>query len=210
MKSVLGGFLYRLYAVRSRFLRRRIFRAVTWLEGGEAYSGTLRRIFADYHDVRVGPYSYGGCFNAERIGRGSRIGAYCSIASGVWVFNRNHSFDFRSQHPFFFNKAFGYVGEDLVEHNDLEIGNDVYIGCNAIILPRVSVIGDGAVVGAGAIVTKDVEPFAVVAGNPARVIRYRFSPERIAEIVKSKWWEKSIEELQSDFENFTRPVEDTT
>ncbi len=209
MKGILGGLLYRFYAVRSRFVRRCIFRAVTWLEGGEMYSETLRRIFRDYHDVRVGRYSYGGCFNAGKVAAGTKIGAYCSIASGVWVFNRNHPFNFRSQHPFFFNKVFGYVKEDLVKRNELEIGNDVYIGCNAIILPRVSSIGDGAVVGAGAIVTKDVEPFAIVAGNPARVIRYRFSPEKIAEIVKSKWWEKSIEELQSDFERFTRPVEDT-
>jgi acetyltransferase-like isoleucine patch superfamily enzyme len=84
----------------------------------------------------------------------------------------------------------------------LSIGNDVWIGQNAIILPSVARIGDGAVIGAGAVVTKDVEPYSIVVGNPARLLRYRFSQETIVKLQESRWWEKSVGEL--DLNYFTR------
>jgi acetyltransferase-like isoleucine patch superfamily enzyme len=114
-----------------------------------------------------------------------------------------------STHAFFFNPELGYAKpEHDIKRTHLTIGNDVCLYHNAVILPTVSRIGDGAVIGAGAIVTKDVPDFAVVAGNPAKVIRYRFSKEIQLKIKASRWWDKSIEELQKDFEQFTRPVED--
>jgi serine acetyltransferase len=70
------------------------------------------------------------------------------------------------------------------------------------ILPSVSTIGNGAVVGAGSVVAKDVPPFAVVGGNPAKIIKYRFSQDIIDEITKSAWWEKDIEELKKDEQEF--------
>jgi acetyltransferase-like isoleucine patch superfamily enzyme len=162
---------------------------------------------ADYHDIHIGRYSYGACFDPAMIATGTRIGAYCSFASSVCVPAGNHPYRFKSTHPFFFNPHFGYVRRDLTDRTRLTVGNDVWVGYNAIILPSVSHVGDGAVVGAGAVVTKDVPAYAVVAGNPARVIRYRFSEETIAELKKSEWWRKSIEELWRDWDTFTGPFE---
>ena len=83
IRSVLSRLLYRLYAVRQEKLRNLILRVVTKLEKGEMVSRTLRRIFLDYHHVDVGMYSYGGCFDPLRIGAHTKIGRYCSFASGV-------------------------------------------------------------------------------------------------------------------------------
>ena len=74
-------------------------------------------------------------------------------------------------------------------------------------MPSVSTIGDGAVVAAGAVVNKNVPPYAVVCGNPARVVRYRFSEETIRELQYSRWWEKSIEELRPSMKEFQYPLE---
>jgi acetyltransferase-like isoleucine patch superfamily enzyme len=124
------------------------------------------------------------------------IGRYCSIATTVRVENRNHPLTRKSTHAFFFNPELGYCPEDTVAYVPLEIGNDVWMGHYAVVLPHVRRIGDGAVIAAGAVVNKDVPPFAVVVGNPARIVRYRFSPGTIAELLNEKWWEKSLEELR--------------
>lgn len=208
VKKLLTGFLYKLYAVRRQRLRNIILRAVTEVEGGQMWSLTLRRIFADYHKIQVGMYSYGSCFNPQRIGTHTKIGRYCSFASGVLRFNRNHPMEFKSMHPFFFNPVFKYVQQELIPTSELVIGNDVWVGQNAIILPGVKRIGDGAVIGAGAIVTKDVPDFAVVVGNPAKAVKYRFSPETIDKIKSSRWWDKDIEELKEYIEEFQRPVQE--
>jgi acetyltransferase-like isoleucine patch superfamily enzyme len=205
---VLSNLLYKLYAVKKRRLRYIILSLVIKLEGGEMVSQTLRRIFLDYHGIEVGLYSYGGCFNPRHIGAHTKIGRYCSFAAGVCRFNGNHPTTFRSMHPFFYNPSFGYVQNELITRGEIMIGNDVWIGQNAIILPSVSRIGDGAVIGAGAVVTKDVPDFAVVLGNPANVVKYRFSGETIEKIKSLAWWEKDIEELKDDLEEFLRPVEE--
>jgi acetyltransferase-like isoleucine patch superfamily enzyme len=88
------------------------------------------------------------------------------------------------------------------------IGNDVFIGHNAIVTNRVSSIGDGAYIAAGSVVTKDVPPYALVAGNPARIVRYRFSREVIEGLLQECWWERSIDELTSDLRRFQVPLED--
>jgi virginiamycin A acetyltransferase len=195
-----GMLSYQLYAVRRSFIRKGILRVLARVEGGYMRSRTIRRIFRDYHQIEIGMYSYGGCFDAAAIAPFTKIGRYCSVAHGVKIFNGNHPVEFRSTHPFFFNPAFGCVDHDLVPRTRLVVGNDVWIGCNAIILPAVRQIGDGAVIGAGSIVTKDVPDFAVVAGNPATIIKYRFSEEVQQSIKASRWWDKDIEELPiSDF-----------
>jgi virginiamycin A acetyltransferase len=177
------------------------------LDGGKMSSATLRRIFYDYHKIEIGKYSYGGCFDHTRIGEFTRIGRYCSFAEGVCIFNGNHPLEFKSTHPFFYNTAFGYVEEEMIDRNRLVIGNDVWIGRNALILPFVKFIGDGSVIGAGAIVTKNVPDFAVVAGNPATIIKYRFTKETAEEIKDSKWWDKDMELLEGQLTEFLRPLE---
>ena len=179
------------------------------LEGGQFYSLTIRRILASYHNIEIGLYSYGGCFDLANIQPRTRIGRYCSFANGVRISHANHSITFRSAHPFFYNPNCGYVEKELITRGSIEIGNDVWIGWNAIILANVNRIGDGAVIGAGAIVTKDVPDFAVIAGNPAGVIKFRFSEHVQESIRRSKWWDKDIEELEGNLEDFSHPLEET-
>ena len=113
----------------------------------------------------------------------------------------------KSTHPLFYNPFLGYAEKDLLTRTELTIGNDVWIGHNAILLSGVSSIGDGAIIGAGAVVHQDVPPYAVMVGNPARVIRYRFSEETIGKLLEEKWWEKSFDELKPEFGIFQKPLE---
>ncbi len=111
-----------------------------------------------------------------------------------------------SLHPFFYNRELGYLREDSVALGTLEIGHDTWIGHGAIFAPGCKRIGLGAVVGAGAVVTKDVPDFAIVAGNPARILRYRF-PENLQTLIReSRWWEKPIEEIVPYMEQMLLPV----
>jgi acetyltransferase-like isoleucine patch superfamily enzyme len=197
--------LVRLYAVKR--LRGLVPRVARHLEGGEFRSTTLREIFARYWGVEVGLYTHGGCFQTGMVDAKTKIGRYCSIAYGVRIVNHNHPLSFKGTSGLFFNPELGLCDRWLVEHNPLEIGNDVWIGVNAVILPEVSRIGDGAVVGAGAVVNRDVPPYAVVLGNPARVVKYRFSEEVIAQLLKEKWWEKDLAELAEGIEEFQVPLD---
>ena len=83
---------------------------------------------------------------------------------------------------------------DLPHKGDTVIGNDVWIGQNSVILPGVY-IGDGAIIGANSVVGSDVEPYTIVVGNPAKVLRKRFDDDLIALLLRFKWWDKSIEEI---------------
>lgn len=197
--------LYKLYGINRISIRSAIINQVIRLEGGEFNSETLREIFKRYHKVQIGLYTHGGCFIPGQIDKHTIIGRYCSIARTARAMNRNHPMEFKSTHAFFFNPNLGICDKDNIEHIPLDIGNDVWIGHNAMIHPHVRSIGDGAVIGAGAVVNKDVPPYAVVVGNPARIVRFRFSKEVIQELLDSKWWEKSIEELKPhirDFQHF--------
>jgi acetyltransferase-like isoleucine patch superfamily enzyme len=197
------SFLFRLYAVDRRVVRDFVRRQVMRQEGGEFLSLTLRRIFKTYHGVEIGLYTHGGCFVPGAMDRNTTIGRYGSIASGVRTMNRNHPMEYKSMHAYFFNPRLGRCREDRVEYTPLAIGNDVWLGAGCLILPHSKSIGDGAVVGAGAVVNKDVPPYAVVVGNPARVVRFRFPKPVIEALLASRWWEKPIEEL--NIEEFSRP-----
>jgi virginiamycin A acetyltransferase len=117
-----------------------------------------------------------------------------SIAPGVKAYQANHPLDRLSTHGFFFNSELGYIPETNVPISSLVIEHDAWIGDSVIITPNCRRIGLGAVVGAGSIVTKDVPDFAVVAGSPARLIKWRFTPEMQEVIRNSKWWERSVED----------------
>jgi acetyltransferase-like isoleucine patch superfamily enzyme len=201
----LSRLLYRVFAIRSRVLRNIIFALISKLEGGPMRSTTLRRIYKDYYGVEMGMYSHG--FRPGNVAPRTTIGRYCSLARNVIILNRNHPVDFKSTHALFFNPALKFCDKYLVEDTPLKVGNDVWIGEYAVILAHVTEIGDGAVIGAGAIINKNVPPYAVVVGNPARVVRYRFSKEVIDELLASRWWEKDIEELKPDIEEFQQPYE---
>lgn len=210
VSSPAGEMLFRLYALPSRYWRRSILTMVSHLERGHLYSLTLRRIFREYYKIDVGLYSGGGCFVAGNLNagpQGIKIGRYCSFAWVMHSFNANHPMNLKSSHAIFYNPSLGLVKNDILPRRRLEIGNDVWVGCNAIILPTVNTIGDGAVIGAGTVVHQDVPPYAVVVGNPARVVRYRFSEETICSLQASRWWDKTPEELLPELESFQRPLE---
>ena len=129
------------------------------------------------------------------------IGKFCQSASGVeFVMNgANHQMNAVTTFPFYTLEGWNMKPpaiSDLPIKGDTVIGNDVWIGQNAVILPGVH-IGDGAIIGANAVVGNDVEAYSVVVGNPARKIRKRFDDELIELLEKFKWWDKSIEEIDS-------------
>lgn len=122
------------------------------------------------------------------------IGSYCSIGTGasfIMAGNQGHRYDWISSFPFYYMSEVEYFHNSVDAYQaagDTIIGNDVWIGAEAMVMPGIE-IGDGAVIGSRALVTKDVEPYTIVGGNPAKVIKKRFSEEEIAVLVKVKWWE---------------------
>ena len=203
-RCFLSPLLSRIY--RWNRLRRFSLGMIRRLEGGEFYSATLREILAKYHGVTVGAYSYGECMIPGAWPAGVTVGRYVSIAPGVRVFLRNHPMERLSLHPFFYNRHLGWLKEDSIFTGSLEIGHDAWLGERAIITPSCRRIGIGALVGAGAVVTKDVADFAIVAGNPARVIRFRFTQEIRERVLESRWWEKSVSECALLMEHMIKPL----
>lgn len=129
------------------------------------------------------------------------IGKFCQIAAGVeFVMNgANHQMNAATTYPFYIFGTWEQSApaqSDLPLKGDTVIGNDVWIGQNATILPGVH-IGDGAIIGANAIVSSNVAPYTIVAGNPAKLIRKRFDNELTTLLLKFKWWDKSVEEINS-------------
>lgn len=138
-----------------------------------------------------------------------RIGAFCAIAAEV-------RFICHADHPTETASNFGLQDQILKTKTTLEylrtkgpivLGNDVWVGARATILSGVT-IGDGAVVAACSVVTKDVEPYAIVAGNPARLVRYRFSADTIAAMQKIRWWEWPLERIKQEKAAFDLPAEE--
>lgn len=125
------------------------------------------------------------------------IGSFCSIGSGasfIMAGNQGHRLDWAATFPFFYMQD--YTGTDgWKPAGDTVVGNDVWIGTESIIMPGVT-IGDGAVIAARAVVTKNVEPYAIVGGNPARHIRYRFGEDERRMLLELKWWNWDDEKIE--------------
>ena len=157
------------------------------------------------HGVVIGDYTYCAGYNQIYY---AQIGKFCSIASFVRINPGNHPTYTRvAQHHFTYrSRMFGFGGDDADffawrERDKVLIGNDVWIGHNAIVMPGVSV-GNGAVIGAGAVVTKDVEPYSIVAGVPAKMIKMRFAAELIEGIEKCRWWDWDYDTIRVRLADF--------
>ncbi|MBY0235020.1 MAG: CatB-related O-acetyltransferase [Burkholderiaceae bacterium] len=173
-------------------------------------SRELREIYSRDFGVSIGMYSY-GCFDSSRIPRGTIIGRYCSFAGSAVILNANHGMSFLALHPYLYNASLGLVAKETIERHACVIEDDVWVGHNAVLLPKVRRVGRGAVIAAGAVVTRDVPAYAVVAGNPARVIKMRFDDATILKIEALAWWNWSKDELasrlDSDPDLLFRPAE---
>lgn len=139
--------------------------------------------------VEVGDYSY--VEELTHIAQHTKIGRFCSIANLCTIGAQQHRIDGLSSFPF---QRLGPVEKEF-ETSPTVIGNDVWVGCNAVVMGGVTV-GDGAVIGAGAVVTKDVAPYSVVVGSPARHIRFRIDKELIPELLEHRWWDLPIETVK--------------
>lgn len=129
------------------------------------------------------------------------IGKFCQIAKDVeFIMNGvNHQMNAVSTFPFYILEGWDQEVPSLSKmpvKGDTIVGNDVWIGQNATIMPGV-IIGDGAIIGANSVVAKNVDPYTVVAGNPIKVIRKRFDDELIELMLKFKWWNKEIDEINT-------------
>ncbi|MCE6992758.1 CatB-related O-acetyltransferase [Dyadobacter sp. CY323] len=203
---MLNRFLYRLYFLAPKKIGNAILKYITKKEGGQMYSHTLRAIYNQLWEIKIGYGSYGGCFSVKNIPPGVTFGNYCSIAPEIRIFRANHPKDSFTSHPLLYNPSAGYVNSDQLIRPKLNVGHDVWIGEWAIILPRVKQIGNGAMIGAGAVVTKDVPPYTIVAGNPAKVIGKRFNDETIARLEATRWWDMDKKTLMENISKIERQI----
>lgn len=180
--------------------------------------------FAVY-ETKIGRYSYGSlCCNSSLV---ESIGSFCCFADGV-VYVENHEWRYVTLHPFIYaGKSFEVceypyeyfktrkwyfpgvepITENIKKQKRATIGNDVWLGRNVIVTNSAN-IGNGVIAAAGAVITKDVPDYAVVAGVPARIIKYRYTPEQIEALNEIKWWDWSDDKIRERYEDFYLPIEE--
>lgn len=198
-----------LYRASSKpALRSLVRNLVLRAEGGPVYSQTIRRLFSEFHGVHVGMYTIGPCdVPPGNLDPGTTVGRYSSVYWTVRAINTPDPSKVLGNQQLFLPKAL--TGDTSIETptETLRIGHDVWMGHNVIVLPGAKSIGDGAIVGAGSVVHTAIPPYAIATGNPARVVRYRFPEKVIAELIESKWWDKSIDELSVNMDKYRQPLD---
>jgi virginiamycin A acetyltransferase len=196
--------------LKGRQLRH--FRARSRKRYGKRDDAFRLYVFKKY-GISVGKYSYGYealCSSKSTV---ARIGAFCSIAENVGVSYGDHPLNLLSTSPAFYLADFGLIEQTWLDQRQFQtkivIGHDVWIGRDVTLLTGVT-IGTGAVIAAGAVVTKDVPPFAIVAGVPARILRYRLDETHRNEVIASKWWLWNDERIKERIKDFTKARDNLT
>lgn len=194
------------------FLSRSRYAGVTFGPGSNAaHNCVFEKPNCVWHgsvlsDIRMGRHSYCGvnCRISHCV-----IGRFCSIGPEVLIGLGVHPTELVSSFPGFYSTnthtANFRICPEVAEYRPITIGNDVWIGTRAIVLDGVT-IGDGAIVGAGAVVSKDVPPYAIVGGVPARVIRFRFADNIITQLCDLQWWNWKDEMIKELAESFDDPL----
>ncbi len=199
MKKYILGLLKYLFYKRVSFFAQVTFDSII------SKKSKINR-FSKVYSSSILEYSYIGPKTELVL---ASVGKYCSIAQNCSIGLATHTMNNISTSPIFTEQynatSFSWIDKDTINHkkNIVEIGNDVWIGKNATILSNVKV-GNGAIIGTGAIVTKDVPDYAVVAGVPAKIIKYRFSEEVINRLLEIKWWDLPEDILKKNIHLFQK------
>lgn len=197
-------------SIKIRILNIKISPLSLFDENSVIDSRVLINRFSIIRKTKIDKYTYIGpkcSFNNVEIG------SYCSISKNINIGFSTHPIEFISTSPIFFSpkNGTGYKWVNLKTFNDSPnktyIGNDVWIGANSSIMSGVT-IGDGAIIAAHAVVTKDVEPYSIVGGVPAKIIRKRFDDETIMVLLKTKWWQLKDELIRRNVELFNKKITD--
>lgn len=204
---IVDRMIWRTYG---RYKSRAHLKSSFWTYVKNSKFGRNTKIYKDSEiiDSEIGDYTY---INGSKVKR-AFIGKFCSIGSDSTIGGyAKHPTEFISTHPVFYStrmqNGFTFSERDLIEETGIvNIGNDVWIGSNVIILDGISV-GNGAIIAAGAVVTKDVPPYGIVGGVPARLIKYRFDSEMTDKISRLEWWNWPEEKLGSLVEYFQKNVD---
>jgi acetyltransferase-like isoleucine patch superfamily enzyme len=204
-QKCLISIIYAIHNLRPYIFWRSISTNLLFILNSNYGDGRITQYFAKrYYDIEIGKYTYDIEHLFKEKLRLESVGSFCSIAPGVTFAGVNHPLTRITTHPSTYRSRFNFIYVDKTDvqispdkNKKVIIGNDVWIGTKSMILPSVK-IGDGAVVAAGSVVTKNVEPYSIVGGVPAKLIRYRFNEDTIKILLKSKWWsmeDKDIKEL---------------
>lgn len=221
--SKLRRFYNSLFPLRHCYRKWKLWRKVQFAKNAFAINTCFEGLnalheYAEVINCNIGLYTY---ISSSSKLRNTKVGRFCSIADNVRTgFGTHPTHTFVSTFPSFYYdttnipisfmkgkkpvfNVWRYVDTD--RKYLVEIGNDVWIGSHVLIMDGIK-IGDGAVIAAGAVVTKDVEPYSIAGGVPARHIKYRFTREQIESLLAMKWWEKDLDWIEKHIDDFQNVV----
>lgn len=213
--KLISKYLHRLYLIYFKwknshdksviFQKSCVISENNFFEGNNNVGGRIHKSYIGYGTYIIGENGYiHDC----------KIGRFCSIASNCHIGLGDHALDMVSTSPLFYSSYsllpnnFLTKSIPIKEHTigdtpyKVIIGNDVWMGYNVCVKEGVT-IGDGAIIGAKSLVTRDIPPYAIAIGTPAKVIKYRFTPEQIKKLLNLKWWDKDIQWIKENASAFT-------
>lgn len=193
--------------LRNFFSKKKFIKSISWLSFWDSQTEIPNELylapFARLLNCKVGKYTR---IKPFCVFKNATIGAYCSIANDVMIGLGRHPTFLLSTNSVFYKKGITdrFAKEiDFDEELHTVVGNDVWIGNGALVMDGVT-IGNGAIVASRAVVTKDIPPYAIVGGVPAKVLKYRFEPDVIEALEASEWWNLSNEEIEKVLPIFTK------